>query len=178
MEPANPNAHYMQCKTLLSKYNRNIRIRCIVMAVLLVCGIYVKAYDFSLMTMLHTILASIVLLAAAFCQSLKRLWLYIALLAAILIGAVTDVLSGLGYVELVMFLTAIPEYKKFAWIREQPGYPHFSERFDEQNAHREYEPEHHAVPTAQETILPAQDVPDAPEAMPPVEMPGIDEFPE
>ena len=171
--------HYSKCKTLLERYNRHIRIRLVIMAILLMAGIYVTAYDFSLMKMLLTIMFSVGVLALAFFQTMEQLWLYLVLLAAIAVGTFSGILTNVGFAELVLYLTAIPAYRKFKWIREQPGYPHFSERLDEQMAHREYEPEYHPAPAAQFFSAAEQATESSTSAeMPTVEMPGIDEFPE
>ena len=89
------------------------------------------------------LLFSLGTLALAFFGTQERIKLYIALLVEIVLA----VLAGcyhwiMGGVLLVMFLLAIPEYKKMRWIVQQPGYPYFNERFDEQQINSEYEPDH------------------------------------
>ena len=41
-----------------------------------------------------------------------------------------------------MYLAALPEYKRMNWMKQQPGYPYFNERFDEAQEHSNYEPLH------------------------------------
>ena len=86
---------------------------------------------------------SVVCIVLAFLGEQKQPKLHIALIITTVIGALTTcynwVIAG---ILLVMYLLAIPEFKKMQWIMQQPGYPYFSERFDEAQLHSEYEPLH------------------------------------
>ncbi|MDE5564866.1 MAG: hypothetical protein K2I93_06900, partial [Oscillospiraceae bacterium] len=66
-----------------------------------------------------------------------------ALIILLVLGGVTDCYQWmLASVMVLMYLAAIPEYRKMRWILKQPGYPYFNERFQEQLLHSEYEPMH------------------------------------
>ncbi len=69
--------------------------------------------------------------------------LYYVLIALLVIGGVTDCYHWLlASLMVLMYLIAIPEYRKMNWIIRQPGYPYFNERFDEQCRNSEYQPLH------------------------------------
>lgn len=64
----------------------------------------------------------------------------------ILLGMVSGcVFFGFGILLLALLAWVIPDSKKLNFLKEQPGYPHFSERFDDQMQKfgKDYQPEHH-----------------------------------
>ncbi|MBR3630026.1 MAG: hypothetical protein IKN55_06095 [Oscillospiraceae bacterium] len=89
------------------------------------------------------LLFSLGTLALAFFGTQERTKLYICLLVEIVLAVLAGCYHWVfGGVLLLMFLLAIPEYKKMPWIMKQPGYPYFNERFEEQRRHAEYQPDH------------------------------------
>ncbi len=97
------------------------------------------AYGMSVLSVLISIMTIIL---ALFSES-HYLKCFIALLISIIMGVVINCYHlAFGIVLLIIWLTAVPEFKMMNWIKKQPGYPHFNERFDEQNAHPEYEAIH------------------------------------
>ena len=90
-----------------------------------------------------TLLLSIATIALAFLGEHSRPKLFGALLAVLLLATVTGCYHwAIAIVLLAMNFIAVPEYNKMQWIMKQPGYPYFSERFDEAQANSEYEPMH------------------------------------
>ncbi|MBR3629628.1 MAG: hypothetical protein IKN55_04060 [Oscillospiraceae bacterium] len=175
-EPGEATAHYAKCRGLIAKYRRNLRIRLVLLTVFLLTGIFMDAYLLSLPHLVACILCSVGVLALAFLVSHENLWLYILLLAAIAFFTTAKIFPwSTGAIALVIYLTAVPEYAKMSWIRLQPGYPHFSERFDMQLAHPDYEPEEHG-PAMMESVL--EELPegaaDAIAAPPQTEMPALE----
>ena len=82
-------------------------------------------------------------LALAFFGTQERTKLYIGLLAEIILAMLAGCYHWVfGGILLAMFLLAIPEYKKMPWIVKQPGYPYFNERFESQQFHSDYQPDH------------------------------------
>ena len=180
MEAGSPAAHYTKCRELLAKYKRNLRIRMVLLGIFLAVGIFLDAYRLELGHLILCIVCSVGLLALAMFISHESLVRYILLLAAAALFTVTKIIPWpTGIAALVIYLTAVPEYAKMTWIRLQPGYPHFSERFDTQLAHADYEPEYHAalqdaaLPEPQE-VLPAPPAEQPAQAeMPAIEMPDL-----
>ena len=102
-------------------------------------GLSHLAFGYGILTLFFSV-ACIIL---AFLGEQTKPRFYIALLIVLLLAT----LAGCYYwavaaVLLAMYFFAIPEYKKMQWIVQQPGYPYFNERFDEAQAHSEYEPMH------------------------------------
>lgn len=90
-----------------------------------------------------TLFLSVGVLAAAFFAEHTRPKLLIVVLVILILGFIGDFFGWMSAVPaILLYLIAIPEYRKMAWMRKQPGYPYFNERFDEANEHREYEPLH------------------------------------
>ena len=48
----------------------------------------------------------------------------------------------IAVILLLMYVIAIPEFKKMQWIMQRQGYPYFSAEFEEAKLHSEYEPMH------------------------------------
>lgn len=62
-----------------------------------------------------------------------------------LIGICSGVVCfPVGLILFALLAWVIPDYKKLKFLKQQKGYPQFSERFDEQSEHfgREYQAEH------------------------------------
>lgn len=97
------------------------------------------AFGMGVMALLFSI-AAIVL---AFLGEQIRPKVFIALLVVLILGMVADMFDiSIGILLLFIYAFEIPEIRKMQWIRQQPGYPYFNERFDEQQAHSQYEPLH------------------------------------
>ena len=62
-----------------------------------------------------------------------------------LIGICSGVVCfPVGLILFALLAWVIPDYKKLKFLKQQKGYPQFSERFDEQSEHfgKDYQPEH------------------------------------
>ncbi|MBQ4466556.1 MAG: hypothetical protein II916_11475 [Oscillospiraceae bacterium] len=165
-------AHYDECRALLIRYRKRQRLRIILLAVCQLLGVWFHLYGLSVGDALLSVICSLVVLTLAFFADHEHLWLYIVLLVCLTFGLLVGIFEVPSIAALAGYLLAIPEYKKFQWIRKQFGYPHFSERLDEQTAHSDYEP---MYPLEPETPL-AAEVPSA--EMPELEMPETDELSE
>lgn len=85
--------------------------------------------------------------------------LFIALNAVIFLAMI----AGIFYIVFALFLLgmnllASREYFKMQWIMQQPGYPYFNERFDEQQEHHIYEPLHKLDHRRNAEMLDAQEI--------------------
>ncbi len=90
-----------------------------------------------------TIFISLICIALAFLGEQKRPKLHIALIVMVVIGILTSCFHwAIGGLLILLYLIAIPEFKKMQWVMQQQGYPYFSERFEEAKLHAEYEPMH------------------------------------
>lgn len=90
-----------------------------------------------------TLLLSIACLLLALFGDHQHPKLYFTLIALLVIGGVIDCYQWIiALLMVLLYLTALPEYRKMRWILKQPGYPYFNERFQEQLLHSEYEPIH------------------------------------
>lgn len=85
--------------------------------------------------------------------------LFIALNVVIFLAMI----AGIFYFVFALFLLgmnllAVREYTKMQWIMQQPGYPYFNERFDEQQEHHLYEPLHKLDHRRNAEMLDAQEI--------------------
>lgn len=104
-------------------------------------GVYVShlAFGMGLMALLFS--AAAIVLALLGEQTRPKV--FAGLLCVLLAGVVTDLFDAvIGIGLMVLYAFEIPEIRKMNWIRTQPGYPYFNERFDEQQDHANYEPLH------------------------------------
>lgn len=156
-------SHYAHCRTLLAKFKRNHIWRLAVLAGILVLNFYVHVLTFGVkyggpsfeeakalergVSMLPfgmgmaTLICSIVALVLAVFAEVKRPKLLFILMGLILLCAFADFIHWLlAGIILVVFATQIKDVMNYRWVKEQPGWPHFSERLDEQLENREYKP--------------------------------------
>ena len=102
----------------------------------------------------------------------------------IMLGIIGNWLSLVfGIPLLLLLMWVIQDYKKLKWLKEQSGYPHFSERFDEQMQKfgKDYQPEHaleHVPDTEMKDISEATLAEYVPSSAQNIEMPDIPEFSE
>jgi len=75
-------------------------------------------------------------------ESPKSCMLSAALVLMGICGQCIHIVCGLPM--LAVLLTLVPDCKKLKWLQNQPGYPHFNRRFDEQMEHfgKAYQPEY------------------------------------
>ena len=102
-------------------------------------GLHFMAYGMGVLTLI----LSVGCLAVAFFAEQTRMKLLFILCGMIVVGWLAGCYSFLfALVMLLMYLAAIPEYRRMSWMMRQPGYPYFNERFDEAQEHSNYEPMH------------------------------------
>jgi hypothetical protein len=93
--------------------------------------------------MMLAVFFSIANIALAFFGEQKRPRLHIALILVTVAGALTTCYNWIiAGILLLLYLLAIPEFKKMQWVMQQQGYPYFSEEFEQAKLHSEYEPMH------------------------------------
>ncbi len=97
--------------------------------------------------------------------------------AVILLGIFMNLMNPLIAIAIgILFAIALVDSKKAAWIKQQPGYPYFNERFAEQEnkAFQEYEADHDIHDRADEDM---EDIAEARDIVPipaMAEMPDVD----
>lgn len=183
-------SHYDKCRTLLLRHRENHMRRNVIVAVLMLINAYVSIirapiihglvalYGFFFGMGIFLYCAVIVVLGFLAIPERPKLLAVTCLLIVIGIAG-SWIASYLGIPMLGLFLWQIPECKQALWIKKQPGYPHFNERFTEQmeNFGKEYQPEHELdhIQDAQMPDIPETPSPDFPEFQ---TMPEIPDFPE
>lgn len=158
-------SHYAHCRTLMMKFKKNHFRRLILTAIVLVLNFYVHVLTFGVkyggpsfeaaqalgvgVSMLPfgmgmaTLICSIIALVLAFFTEVQRQKLVFFLIGLIVLCALADFIHWLlAALIVVCWLTHIKDLLNFRWVKEQPGYPHFSERFEEQLENSEYKPMH------------------------------------
>jgi len=148
MSDKTDTSHYEKClqeKKKLEKHNslRLFILLCASITNLLSVFGLVNTYGIiaGIVGLLYCIITFVSFLFAA-PESPKLCMLSVALVLLGLSGQCIHIAYGL--LMLVTLLTLIPDSKKDKWLRNQPGYPHFNRRFDEQMEHfgKEYQSEY------------------------------------
>lgn len=171
MQNQTDTAHYEQCRKMLQTHKKNHKIRLTVTGLLLLLNLfrnmqlpiahnlpYLYGFSFGIVSILYCLL----ILAAALFSVPEKPKLTVLTGIITIAGILIDFVHPIcGIIILLVHLTEIPECRQALWIQRQSGYPHFSERFDEQMKHfgKAYQPEHHFHDTE-------------------TEMPGIPEMPD
>lgn len=92
---------------------------------------------------MFTLLLSLACAALALFGIQEKLWMNLGLLGLLLFGMLTDAFEPIIAIFLiVVYGIALKEVREARWVHSQPGYPYFSERFDYQQEHSEYEIRH------------------------------------
>lgn len=156
-------SHYAHCRTLLMKFKRNHIRRVVALAILLVANFYVHVLFFGVkyggpsfgmakamgmgVSMLPfgmgmaTLICSLIALGLGVFAEVKRPKLTFILIGLMVLCAIADFLHWLIAAAIViLYLFEIKEIINYRWVTEQPGFPHFSERFEEQLENSEFKP--------------------------------------
>ena len=159
------NLEYARCRDLQARLKKHYLIRIILTIGLLVLDIYVQTVVFlqkypsdSFETVAQgegtlnmmafgmgtgLLILSIITAVLGFFASYKHRLLTVFLMAMTLVGTVFGFYHWLvGVMLLLLFGHSLYDAHRYQWLIQQPGYPHFSERLDEQELHREYVPVH------------------------------------
>lgn len=146
---------YTGCRSLIIKYRQTHIRRLLVMIVLLILNIYgnvvywttkyagpsiaqAKAFDTGVSMLpyamgIAAVILSITCLVIGIFADQRRTKLLILLILLFVAGWMADFLRWFIAIPLVvMYLFQFPECRKMKWLTEQPGYPYFNERFEEQ----------------------------------------------
>ena len=79
-----------------------------------------------------TLLLSLFLIFMAWLGEPKRMWCYLSVIALLVIGIITDCLAWwMAGLVIVVFAIGLKQVWEARWLKTQPGYPQFNERFDE-----------------------------------------------
>lgn len=196
-------SNYAHCRTLLAKIKRMHIRRLVVLAVLLILNFYVHALAFGVkyagpamevavsmggtgVSMLPfgmgmaTLICSIITIVLGIFAEAKRPKLTFILMGLVLACAFADFYNKiLAVIILVMYGLAIKEIMNYRWLKEQPGFPMFSERFDEQQENSEYKPLYKMDGKSQGVMTElSEDESDPFMLQRSAEMPGIPEIPD
>lgn len=132
-------AHFDKCRTLMRKHQRNHWIRLVLLFLLGVVNGYFYIIPrgteiiTGFMIGIVAFLQFVALLVCALFASPERPKVLSVIFILLAIGIPLQTMSGfIILLCFVIFLTQIPECREAQWVREQPGYPYFNERFEEQ----------------------------------------------
>lgn len=136
-------SHYDKCRTLMLRHKKNHMHRVVITAVLMLINAYISIIRIPIIHGLVALygfffgigvfLYCIVIVIIGFLAVPERPKLLVTTCILIIIGIFGKWISiYLGIAMLGLFLWQIPECKQALWIKDQPGYPHFNERFTEQ----------------------------------------------
>lgn len=153
--------HYAECRELLRQFPRRHIRRLIVTAIMLLVNVYfyvltfvVKHPGYALEVIKQgwapmdftafgkgsvALFVEIAFLAVAWFAEPQRPKLILSLFAISVLAWLFELFHGITSAVLILtWLTALPDVRKYNWVASQPGFPHFSERFDEQCRNRDY----------------------------------------
>ena len=143
------SSHYTECQVMMRKIEKHNSIRLEIAAGLLFIDIPIAlipltnlyGLGFTIFALLY--LAGILISFVFSVPETPKICAVPAIL--ILLGICSGVVCiPVGLILLALLGCVIPDYKKLKFLKEQPGYPQFSERFDEQSEHfgKEYQSEY------------------------------------
>lgn len=155
-------SHYDECRSIMERHKRNHKKRFTLLFILCVMNgyfhivpmpmlradgafarnaIFTSGFGYAVLAFLVTI-ALLVVGFLATPEKPKLIRVGFLLLGICLLFRLVN--SVILMIIFVLFLMALYESKKAAWVMQQPGYPYFSERFYEQmeNFTQEYKPDH------------------------------------
>lgn len=131
-------SHYQTCRDIIRRHKRSYKVRTIILLVLcvlclLVCAIFDEFAG---------VLMALFLFAAGY-FSVSDKPVTIAIMLVMCLFGMIDV-SAIAIPLLIMYALQLTECRKALWVKQQPGYPYFNERFNEQlrTSFQEYEADH------------------------------------
>lgn len=188
MQTENDISHYQKCQAMMRSIEKHNTIRTVSALILLFLNIPMAITPLATRYGIVFVLFALLYTAGTFISFLFAVPETPKFCAIPTVLILLGIISGwiffpLAFLLLILLLWVLPDYKKLKWLEEQPGYPHFNTRFDEQmqTFQRGYQPEHYFdhVHTAEMKDafeeIPAEEAPSTAQA---VEMPDIPEIPE
>ncbi len=155
-------SHYDECRSIMERHKRNHKKRTTLLFILIIMNgyfhivpmpmlradgafarnaIFTSGFGYAVLAFL----VSIGLLAVGFLATSEKPTLirvgFVLIGISLIFGLINPIILLFIF---VLFLLALFETKKAAWVKQQPGYPYFSERFYEQmeNFSQNYKPDH------------------------------------
>ncbi len=143
-------SHYQKCQAMMRSIEKHNSVRTIAVLLLLFLNIPMAITPLATRYGIIFVIFALLYTAGLFISFLFAVpkTPKFCIIPAVLL--VLGLLSGWVFFPFVFLLLLLLgwvylDYKKLAWLETQPGYPQFSERFDDQQKTfgREYQPEHH-----------------------------------
>lgn len=166
-------SHYEQCREILQKHQSHFRIRLALLFLLLIMNFFVQMYEYVKVLVdyrgFHMAVGTVAVSGAAIIFGLfaspDHPKVVRTLLGILIFGYLFNWINMLICMGLVIvYLTELPECRQAQWVMQQPGYPYFSERFEEQKLHSGFRSVHkldgrrHAVmQNAEQPAMPPDD---------------------
>ena len=181
-------SHYPKCQVMMRTIEKHNSVRMVMAFILLFLNIPVKITPLATQFGIIFVIFALVYTAGIFISFLFAVpetpKFCIIPTVLVLLGIISECIDfPLAFVLLLLLALVIPDYKKLKWLKEQPGYPQFSERFDEQmqSFGKAYQPEHHFDHVHDAEMKDAfEETPaeQAPSTAQNIEMPDVPELPE
>ncbi len=180
-------SHYDKCRTAMHTHETNHKYRMAVLFVLSITNgffhimplgqkIPIAGLYLGMLAWLYMILL-LVLAFFATAERPKVFWIFYALLA--LAAPARMMAAWVAILLLIVFFKQFSECRNAAWMKLQPGYPYFSERFEEQltASARGFQPRHQfrETPAEMQDVSVPEPAAESPKT---TEMPDIPTIPE
>lgn len=176
-------SHYAECATIMQRLKSNHMKRFFIILVLILINGYFhiitmpihsySGFAWGGLALFHSIAVAVLGLLST---PEKPVLCWISL-ATVLLGMFLTMMSPIYAIPIgILFVIALIDSKKASWIKQQPGYPYFNERFAEQEskAFQDYQADHGIRERADDDM---QDITEARDIIPTpaiAEMPDVD----
>ena len=162
----NDTSHYGKCREILRKIQRHNTARTARSIVCLILNFWyvmiITTEQSGILTTVFAVIYTLELLIALLFSSPEHPRISLISAVLILFGMISEWLEpSFGIVFLILLIIIIPDRKNLNWVKEQSGYPYFSEYLDEklQNSQKEYQPEHLPESVSGENMPELTDIP-------------------
>ncbi len=176
-------SHYAECATIMQRLKSNHMKRLFILLVLILINGYFhiitmpihsySGFAWGGLALFHSIAVAVLGLLST-PEKPALCWISLSL---VLLGMFLTMMSPIYAIPIgILFVIALIESRKAAWVKQQPGYPYFNERFAEQEskAFQDYQADHGIRERADDDM---QDIAEARDIIPTpaiAEMPDVD----
>ncbi|MBR1554832.1 MAG: hypothetical protein IJ644_05480 [Oscillospiraceae bacterium] len=181
-------SHYPKCQVMMRSIKKHNSVRLVMALILLFLNIPVTITPLATRYGIIFVIFALLYTAGVFISFLFAVpeTPKFCIIPAILIflGILSEWIAfPIALLMLLSLAWVVPDYKKLKWLKEQSGYPQFSERFDEQmqKLGKGYQPEHHFDHIHDAQMKDAfEETPaeESPSSAQNIEMPDVPEIPE
>ena len=162
----NDTSHYGKCREILHKIERHNTARNAVSIIFLIINFWyvmiVMTEHSGILTAVFGVIYTIQITIALLFSTPEHPKICIVSAFLTVFGMISEwLIPSFGILFLIFLIIIIPDRKNLNWVKEQSGYPYFSEYLDEklQNSEKGYQPEQLPESVSGENMPELSDIP-------------------